>query len=550
MAVVTITIKSEQQVLPAEFELLSIDVSKEFNKIPLAELKLIDGNVAKQEFNILDSGYFEPGRQIDIALKYEGDPAAGETVFSGIVTNQGLELNQAGTTLVIELSDKALAMTQARHNAVYTNLSDSSIIEKLVAENKLQPANIAPTPATHAEMIQYYATDWDFILSRLEANGQLLLADDGKITTMPPAISTPAVSLELGIDTIYNFDLQAGSRNQVQEVATVSWDPAKQQLTTPAKGQDFVLPQGNYNVAGLAKSAGGAKVTLVHPVPLDAKERKSWADAQVIKSRLSLIRGWICVPGTTKIKVGQTIEIKGVGKRFTGRNIVSGIRHQVTTANWLTHIQIGMDAGWFTARTAVTDSKAAGLLPGINGLQVALVAAYEDDPENQSRVKVHIPALGSNAGAVWARLATLDAGKERGVFFRPEAGDEVIVGFMNDDPRQAIILGSLHSSANKTPITISSKNSRKGIVTKSKYQLLFDEEQETITLSTSLNNSICIDEKNGLIRLNDANGNQVELGSQGVLINSAKDCKINTVGNFEITAGKNITIKGKKVDLT
>ena len=48
-------------------------------------------------------------------------------------------------------------------------------------------------------------------------------------------------------------------------------------------------------------------------------------------------------------------------------------------------------------------------------------------------------------------LATLDAGKERGTFFRPEIGDEVVVGFLNDDPRHPVILGMCHSSAKPAP---------------------------------------------------------------------------------------------------
>jgi uncharacterized protein involved in type VI secretion and phage assembly len=365
---------------------------------------------------------------------------------------------------------------------------------------------------------------------------------------MQPAIQPPSLSLELGIDPIYNFDLQACTRQQVQDVTAVSWDLARQQLTPPVKGQDFILPQGNFSEALIARSAVGAQVALVNAVPLDPKEMNSWADAQVIKSRLSLIRGWICVPGTAHVKVGETIAIKGISKRFTGRNIITGVRHQVDVGNWLTYIQIGMEADWFSSRTDVTASKAAGLLPGINGLQVGVVSAYENDPEDQWRVKVHIPALGINASPVWARLSTLDAGKERGFLFRPEAGDEVIVGFLNDDPRQAIILGSIYSSANKIPFSINGKNSRKGIVTRSKYQLMFDEENCTITLSTTPNNNIIIDENKGTIQLNDAHGNQVELGSQGVVINSTKDCRISADGNIDITAKKNITIKGRKVD--
>jgi uncharacterized protein involved in type VI secretion and phage assembly len=43
------------------------------------------------------------------------------------------------------------------------------------------------------------------------------------------------------------------------------------------------------------------------------------------------------------------------------------------------------------------------------------------------------------------------AGKERGLFLRPEVGDEVLVGFELGDPRRPYILGSLWSSNQPPP---------------------------------------------------------------------------------------------------
>lgn len=549
MAVTTATIKSEGKVMHPGFELLSIDVSKEFNKIPIAELRLIDGNVAKQEFEILDGNFFEPGKKIEIALKYEGESAREETVFTGIVVNQGLELNSFGTTLMIEMSDAAVQMTSVRNNALFTKKEDGEIIKALVTKNGLTAGQIARTNLPHPEMVQYYATDWDFILSRAEANGHLVLANDGVVSTIDPKVEAPQFELELGRDNIYDFDLQVNGLNQLDRVESVGWDVAKQKLTRPSEGKAYKVTQGNFAAEKIAKAVGGEQATFVHPVSLHPAELKSWANAQVVKSRLSLIRGWIKIPGEPKLKVGQTIEIKGVSKRFSGKNIISGVRHQVTPSSWVTHIQIGMDADWFAAESKVVDAQAAGLLPGVNGLQIGVVVAHEKDPHNEFRVRVHVPAFDPLKGTIWARMTSGDAGLERGIFFRPEVGDEVVVGFLNDDPRQAIVLGSMHSSANKPPIVPEAENSQKGIVTKQGYRLVFDEKEETIVLETSAQNSFRIDEKKGVVSIEDANGNRVELSDKGVLIESAKDFKISSKGNFEIEAKGNVKIGGKKVDL-
>ncbi|MEM0938993.1 MAG: type VI secretion system tip protein VgrG [Bacteroidota bacterium] len=551
MTVVTATIKGERETLKlTSYRLLSIDTTKEFNKVPLAELKLYDGDIAKQEFKTLDDDFFIPGKKIEFFLKYEGDLNSEERIFSGIVVNHSLEWTSYGSTLTVELSDQAIKMTGVRKNAVFEGQKDSKIISSLVSQNKLKTGQIAKTDLAHTQMVQHYTCDWDFMLSRAEANGQWVIADDGKISTIEPKVKSPSLVLEYGVD-FFNFDLQLNSRDQYNEVSSVAWDMKGQKLAT-TKGKDYKLEQTGYDISGIAKTLGAQKASVVHAVDMGPAERQSWSDAQIMKSRLSLLQGTIKIRGNGKVQVGQTVELRKLS-RFTGKHIISGVRQVYTLEeDWYTYLQIGMDANWFTARPNLMDTQAAGLLPGINGLQVGVVAAHEKDPDNQFRVRVTIPAFGTSQpgqGTVWARLASVDAGAGRGVFFRPEKGDEVVVGFLNDDPRQALILGAMHSQANKTPALVNKTNSQKGIFTKSNYQLLFDEENKMITLSTPGKNQICIDEKNGMISLSDANENKVELSKKGVVINSAKDFQINAKGNFDIKADGKVKISGKKIDL-
>jgi uncharacterized protein involved in type VI secretion and phage assembly len=84
-----------------------------------------------------------------------------------------------------------------------------------------------------------------------------------------------------------------------------------------------------------------------------------------------------------------------------------------------------------------------------NGIVIGVVSSLEDDA-NLGRIKVRFPHLGQTESD-WARLAAPMAGGQRGIFFRPEVGDEVLVGFEHGDPRRAYILGSLWSEADQPP---------------------------------------------------------------------------------------------------
>lgn len=88
-----------------------------------------------------------------------------------------------------------------------------------------------------------------------------------------------------------------------------------------------------------------------------------------------------------------------------------------------------------------------------NGQRPALVIGVVsdlEDPDNLGRVKVTYPHLDDNESD-WARLVSPMAGKERGLFLRPEVGDEVLVGFEQSDPRRPFVMGSVWSSEDKPP---------------------------------------------------------------------------------------------------
>ncbi|NHN24072.1 type VI secretion system tip protein VgrG [Flavobacterium jejuense] len=566
---ITETIKSDGQTLQlGTYELISIDTNKEFNKIPTAEVKLYDGSVAKQEFKTLNDNAFLPGSKIEIFLKKEGELATEEKVFEGIVVNQGLERSMDRSILTIELYDMSLKMTALRSSTIYKNETDKEIIKGLVEKHELKVGEIDKTTTRHAQMVQYYVSDWDFMLSRAEANGQLVVANDGEIEVVSPKIQDPFLTLKFGID-LYDFDLKFNGQDQYKEVVAFGLDikvnaikkGEKEQkdkeltFTNPKKGNEYKLDTIGYNdISNIASVIGAEQAQIVHAAPLQSSELQAWSDAQIIKSRLSLIQGAIKISGNGTIKVGQTLKMENVS-RFNGSHIISGVR-QVYTKNkgWYTYLQIGMDRAWFTSRTDMVDPQAAGLLPGVNGLHLGTVTGHKEDPNNQFFVLVSIPAFhkDSKPTEVSALYTSLDAGANHGIFFPPQIGDRVVLGFLNDDPRQAIILGAMHSY--KLPNTVKEKNKYRGIFTKSNYKLLFDEETQMVILSTAdenneKENKICIDQKQKCINLEDAHGNKIELNKNGITITSIKDCQIKTDGNFSIEAKGNVKIKGKKVDL-
>jgi Rhs element Vgr protein len=547
MSLVVPTILSAGQPLDPAYELISIDIVKEVNRIPYAQLVLLDGDAALQQFAISDSAFFEPGQVIEIKLhdlELASDQAT--TVFKGVVVGHGLSANAQGSLLTVELKDAAIKLTAARKSAVYREQTDDKAIGQIIGSAGLQKGKVEATQPQHQELVQYYCTDWDFMLARAAANGLLLLADDGLISLAKPALTGAAKhKFEYGLDEIFEFEVEADGQGQYPEVQSAGWDIKNQKASAPAKAQSFKLAQGNLDGAKIAKTIGSEAYHLSHMAPLLPKELENWSNAVMVRSRLAMLRGRIAVPGSNKIKLLELIEIAGIGKRFNGKSLITGLRHRVDRHGWQTDVQFGLAPERLAERRDIVDAPAAGLLPAVNGLQIGVVGQFKEDPNKELRVQVMLPGLGDKAESVWARLAAPEAGPKRGYFFRPESGDEVVVGFLNDDPRQPVILGALYSSKNPPPPAVaklSKENKDKAIVSKKGVTIRFlDDEKSALFIETPAANKIVLNDDAQTIEISDQHGNAVKLSKDGITIKSAKDLKVEASGNVEI--------KGAKVDV-
>lgn len=534
------------------YQLLTVGVQHEVNRIPHAELVLRDGDASKQKFDISDSAFFEPGSEIEIKLKKDSNPEQSEdsnpeqSVFKGKVVRHSLEAGLSGSFLSVDLKDAAVKLTGTRRSAVYNKQKDSDIIKKILGDASLKAGTIADKTKNDGQVVQYYCTDWDFIVSRADAHGYCVAIDGGELSVKDFSVSgSPKFSFDWGISEIYDLELEADVNHQFAAVDSQAWDLKNLQLANKIGTKSVSLTQGNLDPGKIASTLGFGQYSLISPVPLDSSELQTWADGTLARSRAAMLRGRVSVPGFTGLKLMDVVEFGGCGERFKGTTLVTGLGHRINEYGWVTDVQFGMPPQPYSARTDIIDAPAAGLLPGLLGLQIGLVSDIGDDPDKEFRVKVKLPAVTAGDATVWARLCTPDAGKQRGYFFRPEVGDEVVVGFLNNDPRHPVVLGSLYGSKNAPPDNLAKdldKNKWKGLVTKKGTTISFlDDDKSSVFIQTPNRNKILLDDDTKAIKLTDQNGNTVTMDQNGIELKSAKDFKIDASGNVEI--------KGSKVDV-
>lgn len=545
---VTFDLVVDGEALDSSYQVIAISVNKEVNRIPSATIILRDGEAAEGEFALSNSGDFVPGKEIEVKIGRDSD---NKTVFAGIIVKHRIRVRESGDgVLIVECKDKCVRMSVGRHNRYFEDSKDSEVMEELIGKYDGLVNDVEPTTLTHPELVQHHCTDWDFLLSRADVNGRLIIVDDAKVQVKKPDTGAdPALSVAYGT-TLLEFEAEMDARTQWRSVEAQAWDYSNQDMFIRSSDSAPVSEPGNLSGSTLADTIDLKKFELRHSGQLVEAELQAWTDAAMLKSRLAKICGRAKFFGFAAIKPGQLIELQGVGDRFNGKAFVSAVRHDVGNGAWDTHVQFGLPLRWFHRSPEIMDVPAAGLLPGVQGLQIGKVVQLQDDPEGEHRILVKLPIIDNAAQGVWARVASLDAGNERGAFFRPEIDDEVVVGFVNGDPRDSLVLGMLNSSAKPAPLNAQDDNHEKGFFTRSKMRVLFNDDTKTITIATPAGNSLVLDEAGTSITVNDQNGNKVVMDPAGIGVESPKDITIKARGNIEISAAGNLTISAAKVEQT
>lgn len=176
------------------------------------------------------------------------------------------------------------------------------------------------------------------------------------------------------------------------------------------------------------------------------------------------------------------------------------------------------------------------------GVYPAVVQSIAD-PDQQGRVRVRLPWSPDGSGPgyeAWARLATLMAGADRGTWFIPDVGDEVLVAYEAGDPRRPYVVGALWNGQDAPPEQMdgAEENNKKVIVSRNNIRVTLDDTQgqETVTIETPGGQVLTLQDGPGTVKINDSNGNSLTMESAGMTLRTAGKLTIEA-STINVTAG-------------
>jgi uncharacterized protein involved in type VI secretion and phage assembly len=172
------------------------------------------------------------------------------------------------------------------------------------------------------------------------------------------------------------------------------------------------------------------------------------------------------------------------------------------------------------------------------GTYLAEVVAVKDD-KRQGRVQVRLlgyDGVGQQDGPMWARVAAPLAGPSAGAFLIPSKGDEVIVHFLNGDPRLPVVAGALWNGRAQAPERFGAAGEevdRWSLVGRKGTRIAIVEESAGATISLATprqSQSITITEQDGGTIVVAIRGATITLDPQGVAVDArAVTVKASTV---------------------
>ena len=303
---VTCSITLNGSALEDTYPLVSVRTYYEINRIPYAEVILIDGAPDTGDFVLSEKSTLIPGTEISISAGYD---SKDELIFKGVIVKQAIKIsNESTSNLILTCKHKAVQMTYNRNDSVFSKMKDSAIISSIISKYSLT-ATVDSTTFEYENLYQKSATDWDFILSRADFCGLLVSYNQDSVLVKKPALAaSPVLAVTYG-ESIISLNAEFDGEGQASSIEAIGWDPATLAISPASKASEPSLnEQGNLDAKTLSKGFGNQDLKIYSGTPMDTANLKVWADSKLLRMRLSVLKGSITFQGSAKVNAGDMIQ--------------------------------------------------------------------------------------------------------------------------------------------------------------------------------------------------------------------------------------------------
>ncbi len=425
---------------------------------------------------VLNSTTILPNTEIGLAASLSFTRNGKVTTFAGMITACTLASSDGtGFVYTVKLGSPLANLGLTTDYRIYQNLAATAVASSVytaVSPDAPLTQNLTGSYVVHQSLTQFGETSLNFFNRILENEGifyfynqsatppSLVLGDNPAAYLSSPNSPFPyygntATNIPAGMEYIRTFQNAAYQNTRNSTVNAYDFTTPDTSLSASAQSTPGV---------GLYYEFGNAVATTAYDLNL-AETR-----AGVQTENRVTISGSATIPD---LRAGYTFTLTDqTGAGLGNSYLVTSIHHAgfVLVTNGVSTFFYGNE---FTAIPVSVPYNPALKTPKPIAqpclAKVTGPAGQEIYTDKYGRVKVlfhwdHYDADNDTSSA-WIRVASPWAGSGRGMYFNPRVGDEVLVSFIQGDPDQPVITGSLYNGDNTVPYPLPGNKAMSGLLT-------------------------------------------------------------------------------------
>ena len=237
----------------------------------------------------------------------------------------------AHSSMEIRGFDRLHKLRFGRFRRSFLEMKDSDIASSIASDVGLSP-DVEDTGTTHAYLFQNNQTNYEFLRSRAKRiDYEMTVLDKTFLFKPSQEDKSPEITLENGID-LESFTTRLKVITEGSEVEVRGWDgTSKEEISsTAAGGSERSKMGGKESGFEISEAVSSSPVAIVDNAVVDATDAENLGKAHYNKMIKQFISGEGISHGNPHIRAGKTIEIKGIGERFSGAYYVTSSKHTFT----------------------------------------------------------------------------------------------------------------------------------------------------------------------------------------------------------------------------
>ncbi|MBZ4188642.1 type VI secretion system Vgr family protein [Niabella beijingensis] len=478
------------------------------------------------------SGMFTSSKEMiggSFGARITGIGLKGTLLFNGIITGiETARFTGHHGDVIIRGYSPTIVLDSGPHCKSWEKKALKNIAQdvlKFFPQNLLEPKVQPLYGETLAYTVQYKETAWQFLQRLTGSYGEWLFWDGRSLVIGPPRGAEKTELIYGRHLSSFNVSMEARATQQ----QLMGWDYLNSQVYTSE-------PQGVEQKAGLnpwGEQAYKASQTVYGTQPKQwnnkfLTNKKQQDDLVTLRSavessKLVQFRGQSGHPG---VMLGGRVEVSGsnvfsAASEGYGEYLITAVSHHVDGQghyeNHFTAVPSSIKVAPITVpRDPVCETQSA-------------IVTDNNDYNGLGRVRVKFHWMNGSEKTPWIRVTSPHGGGEKGHFFIPEIGEEVMVGFESESPTKPYVIGTVYHGSANTSFS-NAGNDIKTIRTRSGHMVEFSD--------AGSGTHIIIRDPGGNEIYLDTTGKNITITAPETMTFNAKNMHFNVTENMTSTIGK------------